>query len=61
MRDTWTRWFAIGLYRLMLCYVGYLIHQHNFAAPLSCAAIVLFDVLVLWLGMMYFPNLVRFD
>jgi len=61
MRDAWTRWFAIGLYGLMLWYVGYRIQQHNFVAPVSDAAFILLDVLVFWFGPMAFLNLICFD
>jgi len=61
MSDSWSRWFADGLYGLILWYVGYRIHQNNFVVPLSGAALVLLDVLVLWLGAMYFLNLICFD
>jgi hypothetical protein len=61
MRDPGSRWFAVGLYAPMLCYVGYRIHQHNFVNPLSGAAFVLLDVLVLWFGSMCFLNLICFD
>ena len=60
-RDAWTRWFAVGLYGLMLWYVGYRIHQHNFVAPISSAAFLLLDVLVFWFGPMCFLNLICFD
>jgi hypothetical protein len=61
MRDAWTRWFAIGLYGLMLWYVGYRIQQHNFVAPVPDAAFILLDVLVFWFGPMAFLNLICFD
>ena len=60
-RDAWTRWFAVGLYGLMLWYVGYRIHQHNFVAPVSSAAFLLLEVLVFWFGPMCFLNLICFD
>lgn len=60
-RDAWTRWFAVGLYGLMLWYVGHRIHQHNFVAPVSSAAFLLLDVLVFWFGPMCFLNLICFD
>ncbi len=61
MRDAWTRWFAIGLYGLMLWYVGYRIHQHNLSGLPSGAAFLLLDVLVFWFGPMCFLNLICFD
>ena len=60
-RDAWTRWFAVGLYGLMLWYVGYRIHQHNFVVPVSGAAFLLLEVLVFWFGPMCFLNLICFD
>jgi hypothetical protein len=60
-RDAWTRWFAIGLYGLMLWYVGYRIHQHNLSGLPSGAAFLLLDVLVFWFGPMCFLNLICFD
>ena len=60
-RDAWTRWFAIGLYGLMLGYVGYRIHQHNLSGQPSGAAFLLLDVLVFWFGPMFFLNLICFD
>jgi hypothetical protein len=60
-RDAWTRWFAIGLYGLMLWYVGYRIHQHNLSGLPSGAAFLLLDVLVFWFGPMFFLNLICFD
>ena len=60
-RDAWTRWFAVGLYGLMLWYVGYRIHQHNFVAPVSSAAFLLLEVLFFWFGPMCFLNLICFD
>jgi hypothetical protein len=60
-RDARTRWFAIGLYGLMLWYVGYRIHQHNLAGLPSGAAFLLLDVLVFWFGPMCFLNLICFD
>jgi len=60
-RDARTRWFAVGLYGLMLWYVGYRIHQHNFVTPVSSAAFLLLDVLVFWFGPMCFLNLICFD
>jgi hypothetical protein len=61
MRDAWTRWFAVGLYGLMLWYVGYRIHQHNLSGLPSGAAFLLLDVLVFWFGLMCFLNLICFD
>jgi hypothetical protein len=60
-RAAWTRWFAIGLYGLMLWYVGYRIHQHNLSGLPSAAAFLLLDVLVFWFGPMCFLNLICFD
>jgi hypothetical protein len=60
-RAAWTRWFAIGLYGLMLGYVGYRIHQHNLSGQPSGAAFLLLDVLVFWFGPMCFLNLICFD
>jgi hypothetical protein len=60
-RDAWTRWFAIGLYGLMLGYVGYRIHQHNLSGLPSGAASMLLYVLVCWFGPMCFLNLICFD
>lgn len=60
-RAAWTRWFAIGLYGLMLWYVGYRIHQHNLSGQPSGASFLLLDVLVFWLGPMCFLNLICFD
>ena len=61
MRDAWTRWFAVGLYGLMLWYVGYRIHEHNLSGLPSGAAFLLLDVLVFWFGPMCFLNLICFD
>jgi hypothetical protein len=61
MRDAWTRWFAVGLYGLMLGYVGYRIHLHNLSGLPSGAAFLLLDVLVFWFGPMCFLNLICFD
>jgi hypothetical protein len=61
MRDAGSRWFAVGLYGLMLWYVGYLIHQHHSDAPVSGAAFLLLYVLVFWFGVMCFLNLTCFD
>lgn len=61
MRDAWTRWFAVGLYGLMLGYVGYRIHLHNLSGRPSGAAFLLLDVLVFWFGPMCFLNLICFD
>ena len=61
MRDAGSRWFAVGLYLLMLWYVGYRIHQHSFVSPLSGPAILLLYVLVFWFGVMCFLNLACFD
>lgn len=60
-RDAWTRWFAVGLYGLMLGYVGYRIHLHNLSGLPSGASFILFDVLVFWFGPMCFLNLICFD
>jgi len=60
-RDAWTRWFAIGLYGLMLLYVGYRIHEHNLSGLPSGAAFLLLDVLVFWFWPMCFLNLICFD
>jgi hypothetical protein len=60
-RDAWTRWFAIGLYGLMLWYVGYRVHQHNLSGLPSGAAFLLLEVLVFWFGPMCFLNLICFD
>jgi hypothetical protein len=61
MRDAGSRWFAVGLYGLMLWYVGYRIQQHSFVSPLSGPAILLLYVLVFWFGVMCFFNLICFD
>lgn len=61
MRDAWSRWFAVGLYGLMLGYVGYRIHLHNLSGLPSGASFLLLDVLVFWLGPMCFFNLICFD
>ena len=61
MRDAWTRWFAVGLYGLMLGYVGYRIHLHNLSGLPSGASFLLLDVLVFWFGPMCFLNLICFD
>lgn len=61
MRDAWTRWFAVGLYGLMLWYVGYRIHLHNLSGLPSGASFMLLDVLVFWFGPMCFLNLICFD
>lgn len=61
MRDAWTRWFAIGLYGLMLWYVGYRIQQHDLAGLPSGAAYLLLEVLFCWLAPMCFFNLICFD
>jgi len=60
-RAAWTRWFAIGLYGLMLWYVGYRIHQHNLSGLPSGPAFLLLDVLVFWFSPMCFLNLICFD
>jgi hypothetical protein len=60
-RDAWTRWFAIGLYGLVLWYVGYRVHQHNLSGLPSGAAFLLLEVLVFWFGPMCFLNLICFD
>lgn len=60
-RAPWTRWFAVGLYGLMLWYVGYRIHEHNLSGLPSGAAFLLLDVLVFWFGPMCFLNLICFD
>jgi hypothetical protein len=61
MRDAGSRWFAVGLYGLMLWYVGYRIQQHHSFAPVSGAAFLLLYVLVFWFGVMCFLNLACFD
>lgn len=61
MRDAWTRWFAIGLYGLMLWYVGYRIHQHNLSGLPSGSSFLLLDALVFWFGPMAFLHLICFD
>ena len=61
MRDAWTRWFAVGLYGLMLWYVGYRIHLHNLTGLPSGASFLLLEVLVFWFGPMCFLNLICFD
>jgi hypothetical protein len=61
MRDAGSRWFGVGLYLLMLWYVGYRINQHSFVSPLSGPAILLLYVLVFWFGVMCFLNLICFD
>ena len=61
MRDAWTRWFAVGLYGLMLGYVGYRIHLHNLSGLPSGATFQLLDVLDIWFGPMSFLNLICFD
>lgn len=61
MRDAWTRWFAVGLYGLMLGYVGYRIHLHDLSGLPSGAALRLLDVLVFWFGPMCFLHLICFD
>ncbi len=60
-RDARMRWLAVILYGLMLWYVGYRIHQHNFERQISDAAFLLLDVLVFWLAPMCFLNLICFD
>jgi hypothetical protein len=60
-RAAWTRWFAIGLYGLMLWYVGYRIQQHDLAGLPSGAAYLLLEVLFCWLAPMCFFNLICFD
>jgi hypothetical protein len=60
-RDAWTRWFAVGLYGLMLGYVGYRIQQHDLAGLPSGAAFLLLEMLVCWLAPMCFFNLICFD
>jgi len=60
-RDAWTRWFAIGLYGLMLWYLGYRIQQHDLSGLPSGAASMLLDGLVYWLAPMCFFNLICFD
>jgi hypothetical protein len=60
-RDAWTRWFAIGLYGLMLWYVGYRIQQHDLSGLPSGAASMLLKGLVCWLAPMCFFNLICFD
>jgi hypothetical protein len=61
MRDAWTRWFAIGLYGLMLWYVSYRIQQHDLSGLPSSPASILLYVLVCWFGLMCFLNLICFD
>jgi hypothetical protein len=61
MRDAWTRWFAIGLYGLMLWYVGYRIQQHDLSGLPSGPASMLLYALVCWFGLMCFLNLICFD
>ena len=60
-RDAWTRWFAIGLYGLMLWYVGYRIQQHHLSGLPSGAASMLLEGLVYWLAPICFFNLICFD
>jgi hypothetical protein len=60
-RDAWTRWFAIGLYGLMLWYVGYRIQQHDLSGLPSGAASMLLEGLVYWLAPICFFNLICFD
>jgi hypothetical protein len=60
-RAAWTRWFAIGLYGLMLWYVGYRIQQHDLSGLPFGPASLLFEVLVCWLAPMCFFNLICFD
>jgi len=60
-RDAWTRWFAIGLYGLMLWYVGYRIQQHDLSGLPSGAAFMLLKGLVCWLAPICFLNLICFD
>ena len=60
-RKPGSRWAAIGLYGLMLWYVAYRIHQHNFVTPVSGAAFLLLDALVFWLGPVAVLHLICFD
>ena len=60
-RVAWSRWFALGLYGLMLWYVGYRIQQHNLSGLPSGPAFLLLDVLVFWFGPMAFLHLICFD
>jgi hypothetical protein len=61
MRDAGSRWFAVGLYGLMLWYVGYRIQQHDLSGQPSGPSSILLYVLVFWFGLMCFLNLICFD